>query len=214
MLWRGKSQGDYMNPWKIIWRLQINWWQQKQRLMVRIGTEEIISTRLDDRLSFADEAETGSRHLILEVQYTDQQHLHHLGGLLKMQNLRFHLRPTDSESAFLTRSQLIHLHRIKLGSAVQRALRFIWKLAIHWKRKLGLTFDRLELRCLKVILFIQQTLIDCYRQRLWKTDKKESLALESSHLVLQKKFFLKAMVWWMPCLIYSHATKFIFLLSY
>lgn len=60
--------------------------------MVRTGTEEIISTRLDDRLSFEDEAETESRHLILEVQYTDQQHLHHLGGLLKMQNLRLRLR--------------------------------------------------------------------------------------------------------------------------
>ena len=93
--------------------------------MVRIGTEEIISTRLDDRLNFEDEAETKSRYLILEVQYTDQQHLHHLGGLLKMQNLRLHLRPTDSESAFLTRSQLIHVHRIKLGSVVQRALGFI-----------------------------------------------------------------------------------------
>ena len=71
-----------------------------------------------DRLNFEDEAETKSRYLILEVQYTDQQHLHHLGGLLKMQNLRLHLGLTDSESAFLTRSQLIHVHRIKLGSAV------------------------------------------------------------------------------------------------
>ena len=50
--------------------------------MVRIGTEEIISTRLDDRLSFADEAETGSRHLILEVQYTDQQHLHQVDSVI------------------------------------------------------------------------------------------------------------------------------------